>query len=553
MEARPASLNELLASAKRFIIPEYQRAYVWTKEEVEQLWDDLWDDYQESCGADVETARTDGYFLGPIVVASQDELGTGAKLAYVVDGQQRLTTLSALLWLIHNKLQGSVEEASRERAGEVAYVLNAPGGKTNRLKVAGRDAGNFSAIIGGGVLDETSCLGVAARYLRTEVDERSEKDVAEFATFLLNRTRFVFVQTGSFSSAWELFIGLNGKGRPLSPADLIKAYVCGMSPDSEAFAGIWEKSVLPLENDATGAILDTVRMATGEVGSDAALFKMVESALPAKKIDAEMLRVGAEAYHRFWLKPIDRLKEEDGVDTVGLRALRSLRVLRRRDVSPVLIALARQHGFAAMFDSSLLQLLDSLQLSMAICGKRGKERPFTALASRIRQENLGLADGIGEIRKAIMELAPPGEVIRDAIRHSAYKGRVMLHVVKSYEEGMRGDVRIEDVWYEHIMPQTPTPFWYDAAGTTDPNRYARIANNIGNITPLDPATNIKGSNAAWSTKRELFMKEVPNWLAAEIARNNPDRWAPQQIADRATAISQWAVETRWPLQALLRT
>ena len=109
----------------------------------------------------------------------------------------------------------------------------------------------------------------------------------------------------------------------------------------------------------------------------------------------------------------------------------------------------------------------------------------------------------------------------------------------------------DDVWYEHLMPQTGTAFWYAAAGTSDPNAYTRIVNNIGNIVPLDPATNIKNRNNPWEEKRGLLMTEVPSWLAAGIARSNPNGWTPPKIVARAKEIAMWAVETRWKLPEAL--
>ena len=551
MEARPESLYGMLSSAKRFLIPEYQRPYVWTKEDVERLWDDLWGDFLEDHGEPDSSAPatpSDPYFLGPVVVANLEDKDK-AKLSYVVDGQQRLTTLHSLLWIMHNRLRPSINESCQERVNELNRVLTMPNGNS-LLKVAGRDEANYTATVRNSVLDERTSLGIAVRYLREMTAERTEQEIDTFARFLLHKTRFVFVQTDSFSSAWELFIGLNGKGRPLNPADLIKAYICGRSPDSEAVANIWEGAVLPLGNDATSAILDTVRMSTGEVGTEASLFRMVEDAWKNRKIDADLLRLGCGAYYQFWIQTFSALT---GIDATGTRALYSLRALKRRDIMPVLIALAQRYGFVSLFDTRLLQLLNAYQLWMAICSKRGRERDFTDLAHKISSSQGTLETTLGQIAELLKKLAPTEDTVRNAVRLAAYPGRVLLHIVKSYEEGMRGGVTIEDVWYEHIMPLAPTDFWFAAAGTTDQNMYARIVNNIGNVTPLDPATNIKGRNDPWETKRKLFLEFVPNWLAAEIARQNPEKWTPAKIEQRRNKIADWCIQTRWPLTKLLGT
>ena len=127
----------------------------------------------------------------------------------------------------------------------------------------------------------------------------------------------------------------------------------------------------------------------------------------------------------------------------------------------------------------------------------------------------------------------------------------MKFIVNQYEEGMRGVVHVGDVQFEHMMPQTPTSYWYGEAGTRTGNQYARMVNNIGNIVPLDYATNIVGSNDDWPTKCALYRQNVPNWLATRIANENPDGWKPLKIQQRAESIATWAVTERWNLTEAL--
>lgn len=547
MQARPETLAGILATPTRFVIPEYQRPYVWTGEEVGQLWDDLWSNYSDSRTASAVDTSSEAYFLGPIVVANRDQ-GDGCKVSYVVDGQQRLTTLHVLLWIMLHRIRTGTGDNFQERSNQLDRVLTMPSGKS-LVKVAGRDECNYQAAMKSSPVDETTALGAVIRYLRSKTKSLSDDDISEFASFLLLKTRFIYVQTDTFASAWELFIGLNGKGKPLSPADLIKAYICGRSSDSGAVADVWENTVVPLGGDATGAILDIVRMSTGTFSTEAGLFDVIEKTWRTGSVDVDVLRIGCEAYHRFWNQPLDTL---DLGDSDAIRSLRSLRALRRRDISPVLIALARRYGCSQMFDPLLLQVVDAYQLWMAITCRRGRERDFTVLAHAIRGSDEDYETTRLRVLREIERLAPPKESVRNAVQDAAFAGRVMLHIVKSHEEGLRGDVRIDDVWYEHVMPRTPTPFWQAAAGTSEPNEYSRLVDNIGNITPLDPATNIRGSNSDWSTKRALYLEHVPTWHAAELARQNESAWTPVQIRARAEMIAHWSVNTRWPLRRLLR-
>lgn len=541
MEASSKSLSGVLQSARRFVIPEYQRPYCWSREEVQQLWNDLTEAYKEF----QEKGRpTEGeeYFLGPIVVASGKDKETGATVADVVDGQQRLTTIHALLWCVLQRLGSDDSDPVVELRNELSRHLLTPGRKTT-LHVAREDQTNFLAIKEGRALDESRELGWAGSFFREQLAGFDIKgDLVGFTHYLLNQTTFVLVQTDGYASAWELFIALNGKGKPLAPSDLIKAYACGTSVDSSAMAQIWQDKVLPL-GDATSALLDITRVATGDLGSDAKLFRMFERAWSREQLDPVFLGLGADIYRQYWYEAYDRIP---GLEK-GKRALRGLRALNRTDHTPIIIAYGAKYGMSKVFRAELLRAFEAYQYWMAIRGKHGRARNFTNLANAIYADSLAEAESLDRIVELLRQLVPPRDEVREAVRKSAYRGRVMLFTVRSYEEGMRGDVEVDDVWYEHLTPQTATDYWYDKAGTRDAAAYNHIVNNIGNVMCLDPKTNIKGSNDPWDKKRELYRKEVPNWLIADVARNN-DEWTPADIEERAETIADWAVGTRWDFE-----
>lgn len=544
MQANPKSLTDVLRSADRFVIPEYQRPYCWTNEEVEQLWSDLFESYREQ--SDASSQNDDAYFLGPIVVAKQQS--KAGDYAAVVDGQPRLTTLHTLLWCGWHRLAEADGDGRTLRDRLQRFLTTASDSAT--LGVARADQPNFLAIQKATPLDEQRPLGAAGTLLGRHFSQLGGlPEVIGFLQHVLTRAQFILVETESYASAWDLFIGLNGKGRPLNAADLIKAYVCGKSTDSQATADVWQERVLPLGNDSTSALLEILRVATGDPGSEAKLFRSFEKAWSAEKISIPLLGDGASAYQLLWHAAPEHVP---GLTPDAKRPLRGLRRLERRDHTSVLLAFAAIYGISATVDSSLLRAFEAYQFWMAIRGKRGRERNFTELAHRVFTAPPKLDDARASLAKLLTKLAPPRDEVLTAVRAAAYPGRIMKFVVSQYEEGLRGDVQIDDVQYEHIMPQTPTAFWHAAAGTQQSNEYARLVNNLGNIAPLDQQTNIAGSNDDWATKRALYKKEVPNWLVAKLADDHPKEWTADCIANRAEAIAAWAVDVRWSLGPALK-
>ncbi len=87
-------LSKIFSEEFDYHIPPYQRPYAWTEEEAETLFDDLWDFFQ--------TEELDNYFLGSIVLIKEDD----KPKADVIDGQQRLTTLTILFAVIASYLTG---------------------------------------------------------------------------------------------------------------------------------------------------------------------------------------------------------------------------------------------------------------------------------------------------------------------------------------------------------------------------------------------------------------------------------------------------------------
>jgi len=532
-----------MSSASRFKIPQYQRPYAWELEYVEQLWSDL----KEAYDGERDSTNADDYFLGPVVVANDRNPVTGASVSHVVDGQQRLTTLHTLFWVAFHRLSTGIDQEVQVKKTELERLLVTPGDETS-LAVAGQDQANFRALRDGTPLYEITRLGKTGRYLRDRLSEwEPTQDLIGFLNYIQNRTVVVLVETDSFASAWDLFIGLNGKGKPLTPSDLIKAFVCGNSTDADAVADIWVQNIQGLETDATSALLDIARVGTGEVGSDAKLFKIFERAWREGEVNVSMLSIGGRTYEHYWrtsLEKVPYLAE-------GRRALRGLRELRRRDHTPVVLALAARFGAPVVLHADLLRVLEAYQFWMAVRSRRGRERDFTAVASRVFHGGMSETAALAEVRSLITRLAPPADEVRGAVEILAYRSRIMLFVLQQYEEGLRGDIQIEDVQYEHMMPQTPTEYWYSVAGTRDANEYSRIVNNIGNVAPLDANTNIVGRNDDWPIKCRLYAENVPNWLIADIARENPNGWTPAKIRLRAERIAKWAVTERWNLPGLL--
>lgn len=230
--ARQYSVSELLCVNEKvkFVIPKYQREYVWGKDNWENLFDDLW-------------VNPPGYFLGSIICINQTDDTIGIQKLELVDGQQRVITLSILYAAIYStlmKCEPQDEEAKYELT-DLRYRIVFKG-KNCDLRVIpscqGKNDKDYRVVLqNAGILhdvDDSSYAGnrrlfKAYRHFIDRLDELDDKgkrifDPKEIAKLLdlLNQASIVKIEVSSHADAFTLFESLNNRGVPLTALELIK-------------------------------------------------------------------------------------------------------------------------------------------------------------------------------------------------------------------------------------------------------------------------------------------------------------------------------------------
>lgn len=231
IEVHKQSVKQLLESGKEnpFIIPEYQRPYAWTEEQVVTLFDDLWEF--------VSNENQGTYFLGSIV-SYKNEDGEQE----IIDGQQRITSLFLLLRAIYKKLTSTNEMTKEAKnfitqiepaiwrtqklTGEVDYsdtLLN------SRVVT---DKANFilKEILKTGEIQPNAIDSYSKNYLKfielyEEASINNPLKIYEFIYTLLNKAILLPITADSQDTALTIFSTLNDRGLPLSDADIFKAKI----------------------------------------------------------------------------------------------------------------------------------------------------------------------------------------------------------------------------------------------------------------------------------------------------------------------------------------
>ena len=268
IHATEKALFKVFSNDFAFSIPAYQRPYAWTREQASELLTDLL-----SFLGDGSESITDAnpYFLGSIVLIKSED----APEADVVDGQQRLTTLTILLAILRSLL-------SQESALEVTKFIYQKGNKFEgtddryRLKLRKRDEDFFRKHIQDGksldalleldisqLTDSQRNIQINARYFLEELQQLAEQRLEQFVHYLMTRCFLVVVSTPDLDSAYRIFSILNARGLDLSLTDLLKAEIIGAivhPSQQEKYTKIWEEEEEDLGRDTFQELFAHIRM-----------------------------------------------------------------------------------------------------------------------------------------------------------------------------------------------------------------------------------------------------------------------------------------------------
>lgn len=258
IDGKGRSVRELLAGRK-YSIDYYQREYKWLQKQVAELIDDLAAKFLESHEEGNErsaVADYGHYFLGSIIVSDKD----GQR--FIIDGQQRLTTLTLLLIYLHHRL------ADADQKGQIADLIFSQkfGKRSFNLDIPERAACMEALYKGEEFADPDpaeSIANILARYAELEdlfPDELAGPALPYFVDWLVENVHLVEITAYSDGDAYTIFETMNDRGLSLTPADMLKGYLLANITDTEKrtrASGVWKERVQALaelgkDEDADG-------------------------------------------------------------------------------------------------------------------------------------------------------------------------------------------------------------------------------------------------------------------------------------------------------------
>lgn len=229
------TISEIFSCDGIYKIPNYQRQYSWTNDQLEALWDDLYEAYQN------KTVDNDCYFLGSIVVVND-----GKGYFELIDGQQRITTLMIFMNVLVkdfpeiNKNSDEIFVADKDKIQNCILFQ----GRKNRLQL--QTDPKYDSIFNDLIINCESFADIdeptkkelklddpqykyinSAVFFYKKLSELNETELDKFVNYIFYSTNIIKIECTNQSFAIKLFQVLNDRGLELSPSDIVKSYIIG--------------------------------------------------------------------------------------------------------------------------------------------------------------------------------------------------------------------------------------------------------------------------------------------------------------------------------------
>jgi hypothetical protein len=540
LEANEYAVQKVMSREFQFRVPEYQRPYAWETEQALQLFDDLTGAFEQD--------TDEPYFLGSIVLVK----ASGVPESEVIDGQQRLTTLSILLAVIRDlvadeKFAEGIDELLREQGNVFADNTAYP-----RLSLRNRDTdffetwvqhpGNIEKLV---MLSDNDLRNDAqkavrdnAKSLLSRLERWTQDQLTTFVKRVVSRTYLVVVSTPDLQSAHRIFSVMNSRGLDLSPADIFKSLVIGdlMDDGTEAYAEKWEDAEQDLGREPFADLFLHIRMIYAkERGRRELLKEFPEQVLThfrpdkGKEFVDDVVVPYAAAY--------GSIEKQDYSAATGAESvnqwLKRLVQLDNNDWRPVALWAMRHHGNDPVLLSELLANLERLAASMLL------RRVYATPRAQRYAELLAQLDGGAGVDAPAFQLTDEEKAdTRKRLDGEIYLvTKVRKYVLLRLDEaiaqnpGVSYDHKIITV--EHVLPQQPAADseWLQAFDTAQRDYWTH---RLGNLLLLNRTKNAEAQNYDFEKKKEKYFSSkngVSKFALTTQVLNTPV-WTPEVVRRR---------------------
>ena len=543
ISAKEYNLWDLMSGNFIFSIPDYQRPYSWTENEAVTLWDDLLEFWQ-----DAKNSASQTYFVGSIVLVKSKE----SPESEVIDGQQRISTLSLILSILSEyslSLKNDIQKCLWEEGIQFKKIDGRP-----RLSLRKRDADFFKKYIAKGKVNELlqadpkkladdsqrlifrNAIILAERIKTTFENQQNEVD--SFITALFGQCFFVVVTTPDNESAFRVFSVMNNRGLSLLPSDIINAHIIGEIDEKsrQYYTDKWEDIEVDLGRESFNALLSHIRMIYarsklhGTLVSEfeRTVFKGIEN---RSEIITSIIEPYAKAYKAILCAGYTASTGAGEVNEL----LSWLNRVDDADWIPAMMCAIVRCGNDAQFIMDFTRGLEKTASCFYLTSRTSNQRieKYARIIAALQEQNEQKA--LEELALTVDEKKEFLEVLDgDVYLMPARKRTYLVLRLDRFISDKAAEYKNSIFSIEHVLPQNPRADSQWIKDWPDENVREFWVHKIANLVPLTRKKNSQAQNYDYEIKKDRYFAEkggVTSYaMTTEIL--SIKEWTPSVVAER---------------------
>ncbi|GAA7105947.1 hypothetical protein HpBGD24_02480 [Helicobacter pylori] len=529
----------------QFVIPIYQRVYSWGKEQCKQLWDDI-----------IKIGGNDqikGHFIGSILYVRDDDTHSSPLL--IIDGQQRLTTITLLFIALRDHLNDEdefLEKFSREKIESYLINSNKDGDNKFRLILSESDKDTLLSLI-----DENKrkpselSLKIMENFKLFEEWIRKNTDKLETIFKGLEKLMIVWIALKKEKDDPQLiFESMNSKGIELTQTDLIRNYIV-METEVEKQEDFYNQYWRAMEEDFkqnetlfNQFVRHYLTIKIGKIPNEKRVYEAFKDYQQKERIEIEDLLKDLQKYCGYFCQIAFKKEADKDLN----KALGFLVDLEMDVVYPLLLELYSDYSDKVLSNAdfiSIIYLIESYICRRAVCGlgSKGLNKIFPSFTKKINKDQYleSIEAHFLSLEKTTGKFPKDSEFKDSLITIDFYhlkKTKYFLERLENFDT--KEPVNTKECTIEHIMPQTLNLEWKRDLGENFEAIHEKYLHTIGNLTLT--GYNSEYSNNSFQEKRDMEKGFKQSPLRLNQSLKDLEVFGEEQIKKRANYLADWALK-----------
>ena len=556
MDARKGNIYEILNGNKQFLIPVYQRYYSWDLEQCRRLWNDI---------VDMQKNEKVGHFVGSIVNIAEQAMPTGVQKYMIIDGQQRMTTLTLLLLALRDyAIKNPADNTINARRIDNMLLKNEYeiGDERYKLLLTETDRDILMKMVEEKPIAEDTKSRLLDNY-RFFVGKIADKELLPAEIYeSIGKLQIVNITLDrNVDDAQAIFESLNSTGKELSESDLIRNYVLmGLEPAEQTYVyeHLWRPMELLFVYETQGSVMDrffrdylTMKLTRipkqGRVYEEFKLYHLNCEFGTIRELCQDLL-----TYSKYYTDIVFKRSSNP-----ALKSLYEDIIDLRMEVSyPFLLKVHNDFAEHVISQDELLQIIRfciSYVFRRSICNipPNSLNKTFATLRNEIRSDDyLNSIKAFFVLQDGYKEFPNDDRFTTAFMTRDIYNMRSRNFILKQLENfENKAPVRIENYTIEHIMPQNRnlSPEWQEMLGPNWQEVQKTYLHTIGNLTLT--SYNSEMSDHSFPTKIDMEggFKESALRLNSFVIKQS--KWTEETIKQRACILANKAKQI-WPFPVI---